>query len=350
MIEKYLKEEVKSLKPYVPHDYDYKYKMDANESPFNIEPEIMQSIVSRLLATDINRYPDTNSMKLRKSISEFIKVDYKNIVVGNGSDEMIHVLLNTFVGQDEVVVSHEPTFSMYGINTKVLGGRYMEIPTDEEFDIEIDKLIAVSNDFGAKVIILCNPNNPTGNLIPKDDILKVLDSTDSIVVVDEAYIEFGGESVVDMLSKYDRLIVLRTFSKAFGAAGIRTGYLLSSDEIVEKIAAVKPPYNLNSVSQIIASELMKNSDVIMENIKIIKAERDWLNAEMLKLSNIKVYKTGANFIMFKVKDAKAVFDRLLEDGIMIRYFSGGVLENHLRVSVGTREENEAFLKVLKEVI
>lgn len=350
MIEKYLKEEVKSLKPYLPHDYDCKYKMDANESPFNIKPEIMQSIVSKLLSTDINRYPDTNSVELRKSISEFIKVDYKNIVVGNGSDEMIHVLLNTFVDKDEVVISHEPTFSMYGINTKVLGGRYIELPTDEEFNLDIDKLISVSNDFGAKIIILCNPNNPTGNLIDKSDIVKVLDETDSIVVVDEAYIEFGGESMVDKLSDYDRLIVLRTFSKAFGAAGIRTGYLLSSDQIVEKISAVKPPYNLNVVSQLIAAELMKNSDSVMENIEVIKAERDRLNGEMQKIQNIKLYKTGANFIMFKVEDAKSVFDKLIQNGIMIRYFSGGVLENHLRVSVGTREENDAFLKVLKEVI
>lgn len=350
MIEKYLKEEVKSLKPYLPHDYDCKYKMDANESPFNIKPEIMQSIVSKLLSTDINRYPDTNSVELRKSISEFIKVDYKNIVVGNGSDEMIHVLLNTFVDKDEVVISHEPTFSMYGINTKVLGGRYIELPTDEEFNLDIDKLISVSNDFGSKIIILCNPNNPTGNLIDKSDIVKVLDRTDSIVVVDEAYIEFGGESMVDKLSDYDRLIVLRTFSKAFGAAGIRTGYLLSSDQIVEKISAVKPPYNLNVVSQLIAAELMKNSDSVMGNIEVIKAERDRLNGEMQKIQNIKLYKTGANFIMFKVEDAKSVFDKLIQNGIMIRYFSGGVLENHLRVSVGTREENDAFLKVLKEVI
>jgi histidinol-phosphate aminotransferase len=350
MIEKYLKEEVRNLKPYVPHDYDYKYKMDANESPFNIKPEIMQSIVSKLLDTDINRYPDTNSIELRKSISEFIEVDYKNIVVGNGSDEMIHVLLNTFVGRDEVVLSHEPTFSMYGINTKVLGGRYLEIPTDEEFDVDIEKLISVSNDLGSKVIILCNPNNPTGNLIAKSDIIKVIENTNSIVVVDEAYIEFGGESMVDKLSDYDRLIVLRTFSKAFGAAGIRTGYLLSSDEIVEKISAVKPPYNLNSVSQLIASELMKNSDTVMENIEAIKVERDRLNEEMKKIDGLKLYKTGANFIMFKVADAKSVFEKLLQNGIMIRYFSGGVLENHLRVSVGTREENDAFLKVLKEVI
>lgn len=350
MIEKYLKQEVLDLVPYIPHDYDYRYKMDANESPFNVDAEIMENIISKLSKTDINRYPDTNSVELRKSISNYIGVDYRNIVMGNGSDEMIHVLLSTFVGKDDVVVSHGPTFSMYNINTTIIGGRYLDVPTDSEFDLDVDRIIETANSSKAKVVFLCNPNNPTGNLIPKADIVKVIENTDSIVVLDEAYIEFGGESLAKEALDYDRLIVLRTFSKAFGAAGIRTGYLISSDEIVERIMAVKPPYNLNSISQLIAKEIMDKRERSFSNIEKIIAERDVLYSEMDKLEGVKLYKTGANFIMFKVEDGKKVFDGLLSEGIMIRYFSGGVLENHLRVSVGTKEENTEFLRVLKEVL
>lgn len=350
MIDRFLKKQVVNLQPYMPHDYDCKYKLDANESPFNLSEKVRQNVLDRISSLDFMIYPDTNSDALREAIAQHNGVDVKKVVVGNGSDEMIHVLLNTFVDKSDFVLSHRPTFSMYGLNTEVLGGNYEEIPTDEDFNIDVDLLIEKANDLKAKVVILCNPNNPTGKLTPKAEILRLVESTDSIIMVDEAYIEFGGESVVGEVEKYDRLIVSKTFSKAFGAAAIRTGYLISTEEIVNKILAVKAPYNLNAVSQIVAEEILKDTDYIKENVEKILSERNRVFEEMSGIEKLKVYETGANFILFKVEDSRKVFEGLLDRGVMVRFFGGGVLENHLRVSIGTAQANDQFLKGLKEVI
>ncbi|KNF10170.1 histidinol-phosphate aminotransferase HisC [Gottschalkia purinilytica] len=350
MINSLIKESVKDIKPYIPHDYEHKYKMDANENPYELSENILKNILNEISTLKINRYPDTNSVELRKEISKYIEVDYKNIVIGNGSDEMISVIIDTFVEKEDIVISHYPTFAMYDLVTKISGANYVGISTDENFDVNIEEIIKQGNDKNAKIIFLCNPNNPTGNIIKKDDIIKVINETRGIVVVDEAYIEFGGESVVKEIYNYERLIVLRTFSKAFGAAGIRTGYLIAGDQIVEKINAVKPPYNINSISQVIAIELMKNRKEVMASVEKIKYEREKLLNEMEEIDGLKAYRSYANSIIFRVKDNKNVFYRLLEKGIMVRYFSGGKLDGCLRVSIGTEDENSTFINALKEVI
>lgn len=350
MIDTLIKASVKDLKPYIPHDYDYKYKLDANESPYNLPGNILENIIKKIKNIDFNRYPDTNSALLRKEISNYIGVGYKNIIVGNGSDEMISVIIDTFVEEGDTVLSHEPTFVMYGLTSKISGANYIDIKTDENFDVNIDELIKSANDKKAKIIFLCTPNNPTGNIIKKEKILQVINETNAIVVVDEAYVEFSGESVINEVLNHDRLIVLRTLSKAFGAAGIRTGYLVAGDKVVDRLNSVKPPYNINSISQLIATEFLKNREEILKRIDIIKSDRDNLISKMKQIESIKVYDSHANFIIFKVNDNKKVFDGLLERGVMVRNFSGGKLENHLRVSVGNTEENEAFINALKEVI
>ncbi len=350
MLERLIKESINDLKPYVPHDYDYKYKLDANESPYNLPGNILEKVIERMRDMDFNRYPDTNSVLLRKEISDYIGVDYANIIIGNGSDEMINVLIDTFVEEGDTVLSHEPTFVMYGLTSKIAGATYIDIETDENFNVDIDELIKSANTKKAKIIFLCSPNNPTGNLMQKEDILRVVNETNSIVVADEAYVEFGGESVIKKVLNYDRLIVLRTLSKAFGVAGIRTGYLVAGNKIIDRLYSVKAPYNINSISQLIATELMKNRKEILNNVEIIKSNRDKLLNQMKQIEGIKAYDSYANFILFRVDDNKKVFDGLLERGIMVRNFSGGRLENHLRVSVGNTEENEAFVNALREVI
>ncbi len=350
MANRYFKKRILDFQPYLPNEFEGFIKMDANESPFNIKDGVKAKIMDRIEKLDFMYYPDCNSDILRASMAEYVGVPMENIVVGNGSDEMIHVLLNTFVEMDDVVLSHNPTFTMYGLNTKVLGGQYMEIEAEEEFAIDIDKLIKKANEDNAKVVILCNPNNPTGKTTPKSDIMRLLDETDSIIVVDEAYIEFGGETVVREVLNSNRLIVLRTLSKAFGAAAIRTGYLISSEEIANKIAAIKAPYNLNCISQIVAEELLKDMKTAEENIKLIKAEKDRVFSAMENIDGVKPYSSDTNFILFKVDNAETVFQELKKRKLLIRLFKGGALENHLRVSVGTEEDNDKFIDSLSEIL
>lgn len=349
MINKFFKKRVVDFQPYLPNEFEGYIKLDANESPYNLNKNIKNRVLERFGDMDFTQYPDSNSDRLRRLISEYIEVPFNNIVVGNGSDEMIHVLLNTFVEMGDVVISHDPTFTMYELNTKVLGGEYVKVPTNEKFDVDVDSLIDEANRLKAKIVFLCNPNNPTGNITKKSEILRLIEETDSIVVVDEAYIDFGGESVIKEVINNDRLIVLRTFSKAFGGAAIRTGYLVSSEEIAMKIIAIKSPYNLNVMSQIVAEELVSQNNYMIDNVKEIIGEKKKLYKELDNIEGVYPYESFANFILFKVDDAVYVFNELKKKGILIRLFKGGVLENHLRVSVGTQEDNIKFINALKSI-
>ena len=350
MIESLVKEEIKSLKPYEPHEYAYKYKLDANESPFPLPLKIKELIKEYLDGSSLNRYPNTDSTQLREKIGSTINIDSKNIMVGNGSDEMIQIIIHTFLEKGELVLSHGPTFAMYKIFSTIGGGSYLEVSTDKLFTIDIEKIILKANELEVKLIFLCTPNNPTGTVISKGDILRVLKETRAIVVVDEAYIEFGGESIIDEIHNFDRLIVLRTFSKAFGAAGIRLGYLVANDVLMNYLKRVKAPYNLSVISELIGMALLSNTELARDRVNQIKAYKEMLLQGMNGIKNIKVYPSQANFILFKVPDGKEVFSGLLKRGVMVRSFQDGPLKNHLRVTVGGFSENQAFIKALKEVI
>lgn len=349
MIENLINENIKALAPYKANDYEYIYKLDANENPLNLPEEIIQNIVYSLNKIEFNRYPDTDSSILRKKLAEYIGVDYKNIIAGNGSDQMINLIMNTFVGKGDIVISHIPTFSIYKIVCEGFGGKFIGVNSESNFSVDINKVIQKANENKAKLVFLCTPNNPTGNIILKGDIIKALENTKSIIVVDEAYIEFGGDSVAKLISKYDNLIVLRTLSKAFGLAGIRTGYLVASEKMVDIVNKVKPPYNLNSVSQLIAIEVLKKSKEILNRIEFIQEERENLYNEMLKLKEIEVFPSYANFILFK-PSGQNVFNKLVDKGVLIREFKSGVIKGYFRVTIASKKENQNFLKVLKEVI
>ncbi|HKL11882.1 MAG TPA: aminotransferase class I/II-fold pyridoxal phosphate-dependent enzyme, partial [Clostridia bacterium] len=208
MIEKMVKETIKGMKAYQVDNSRYDIKIDANESNSNIFNEIMPEIWKNVMEEDINRYPDSEASDLREAISSFIGVKPEKILCGNGSDELIKIIIDAFVNPGEAVISHSPTFGMYGISTRVSGGAYLEIETDEAFDIDVDELIAKANEESAKLVFLCNPNNPTGNILEKEQIRRILRQTKSILVLDEAYIEFAGESMVDEVDDWENLIVM----------------------------------------------------------------------------------------------------------------------------------------------
>ena len=350
MTENLVKETIRDLKPYVPNDYEYKYKMDANESPFNVSDEMLQKIVEKIKGLEYNIYPDSDSVALRKKIAPYVGLSYENIMVGSGSDELIQVIFNTFVDKDDVVFSHSPTFVMYSINSTIAQAKYLEYQTDEDFNLDMDSFIRQAKGSGAKLVFLCNPNNPTGNKIQRSDLIKAIEGLEAIVVVDEAYIEFGGESVIDLVGRHENLIVLRTFSKAFGFAGIRAGYLAASGIVMENLEKVKPPYNLNIASQAIAEIAVENMCIMNQNVARITNERNRIYEVLKGIEGIKVYQSHTNFIVIRVENSQDVFEKLLKKGIMVRSFSGGRMENRIRITVGNKEQNDALIAALEEIL
>lgn len=338
-----VKESIRSLKGYEAKNIQCKIKLDANEGK-NILLEDGFVIDKDF---SFNLYPDNDASALRKEISRYTGLKPDNILPGNGSSEMIELIIKTYVDKNEIILSFTPTFSMYSIFSRVYSARFVSIGCNEDFSVDIKALTAKAHEIDPKVIFLCNPNNPTGYLADKNDILYLLDNTDSIVVIDEAYIEFGGNSMVNEISNYKNLIVLRTLSKAFGLASLRLGYMVSNDKIIKLISNVKAPYNLNAVTQYIGVKALKNTDRVTAYIDEVKQQREYLYNELIK-EGIRAYRSSCNFVFFYLK-ADNLLEKLLAYGILIRGFSG-TLNDYYRVSVGYEWENRKFIESLKEIM
>ena len=243
------KQSVKELQPYVVNPIVCSVKLDANEGNKDLFKDLLKDIKEDFY---LNVYPDDNYTELKKAIVDYIGCKEENISVGNGSSELLDLCVKTFVDTDELILSLDPTFSMYSIYAKIVNSKYMGAGEGNDFTIDVDNVIKAIKENNPKLTIICNPNNPTGTVIKKEDVLRIVKSTDNIVIADEAYMEFSDESVVDEIENYDNLIVVKTMSKAFSMAGIRTGYLIANKELVQTIEKVRPPYNLNSISAFLA--------------------------------------------------------------------------------------------------
>ncbi|WP_333655514.1 histidinol-phosphate transaminase [Dissulfurispira sp.] len=332
---------IRSLKPYEAKEIPCKVKLDANESPYCIDTAPDKKILQRL-----NRYPDPEAKELKKTSSKNLKIKPDNILMGNGSDELIYYLITTFGGP---VLYPVPTFSMYGIISQALGEKNIGIPLNKDFDLDIDKMLAAIKKYNPKLIFLSSPNNPTGNCFSAESILKIIEASKGIVVVDEAYQPFSSEKgFLPLLKDYKNLAILRTLSKT-GFASLRVGFLIADEGLINEVNKVRLPFNLNSVSQSMALEAFKNKDVIESQIKNITSERERLFEELSKINNVSPYPSEANFILFKTKNANAVYQRLIKQGVLVRNI-GSVIKDSLRVTIGTPEENELFLKALKKSV
>ena len=293
----------------------------------------------------MNRYPDSEAKALKKIISKNLRLNPENILFGNGSDELIYYLITVFGGP---VLYPVPTFSMYGIISQALGEKRIEVPLDDEFDLDTDRILPLIKKEKPGIIFLSSPNNPTGNCFSADRILKIVEST-SLVVIDEAYQPFSSEKgFLPMLNDYKNLVILRTLSK-IGFAGLRVGFMIADREIINEVNKVRLPFNINSLSQAAAAALLQNTHTIKLHMGLITSERERLLNELWKLRGIKPYPSEANFILFKVKNSDKIYCRLLKKGVLVRNMRGTVNEC-LRVTVGTKKENNIFIKALKEVM
>ncbi len=338
------KQSVKELQPYVVNPTVCSVKLDANEGNKDLFKDLVKELGNDFY---LNVYPDDNYTDLKKAISDYIGCNIENISIGNGSSELLDLCVKTFVDTDELILSLDPTFSMYSIYAKIVNSRYMGTGEGNDFDIDVDEVIESIKENNPKLTIICNPNNPTGTVIKRDKVLEIVKSTDEIVIVDEAYMEFGEESVVDEIENYKNLIVVKTLSKAFSMAGIRTGYLLANEELVKTVEKVRPPYNLNSVSAFLATKALEQKDKMLAYVKEVKKKREKVYNALLDM-NIKAFPSGANFVFF-YSDIKDLEDKLVQEDILIRKF-GGKLDNHYRVTIGTEEENNAFIEAIKKLV
>ncbi len=336
-----LRKEIIELQGYRPEVEKSGIKLDANESPYSFPVKLNDEDI------ELNRYPDPEAKALKKALSRFLKVKPDNILQGNGSDELIYYLVSVSGGP---VLYPVPTFSMYSIISRVLGQKTLEIPLDRNFDIPLDTFLRCIKKERPRIIFLSSPNNPTGNCFSEERILRIIKESNCLVVVDEAYQPYAenGEGFIPYTKKYKNLLVMRTFSK-IGLAGIRFGFLIGHSFILDQINKARLPYNVNSITQRIALEALKDRSFFKDTIKRILSERKRLFDEMSKIDGVKAFPSRANFILFKVRDGSAVYKGLLKKGIIIKNLTF-VIPDCLRVTVGRPEENNAFLRALKEVI
>jgi histidinol-phosphate aminotransferase len=337
------RENIKNLRPYSTARDEYKGQaqvfLDANENSYGSP-----------LDHNYSRYPDPLQLDLKEAIGKIKGLPIENTFLGNGSDEAIDLLFRSFCEPriDNVIIL-PPTYGMYEVSANINNVEVRKVNLLPDYQLDLDR-IAEAIDSRTKLIFICSPNNPTGNSIIRTDIETVLANFEGLVVIDEAYINFSKQrSFIPELTEYSNLVILQTFSKAWGLAALRLGMAFAARPVIDILNKVKPPYNINQATQDLALKALENVEQVNEWIKITVAERDRLSEELLNLDLVKtVYPSDANFILAEVSDASAIYNFLVEQGIIVRDRSKVALcEGCLRITIGTSSENETLLNALK---
>ncbi|MFC1943345.1 histidinol-phosphate transaminase [Chloroflexota bacterium] len=321
-------------------------KLDANENPYGCSPRVSQALAAY---PDFNIYPDDGQIGLKKLLEGYTGVNAKHIMAGSGSNQLIDLVLRLFIREGDEVINCVPTFGIYRFSTELCGGTLVEVPRDENFAVNVSAVKAAISK-KTKIIFLVNPNSPTGTIIPRRDILEILDNGVP-VLVDEAYYEFSGQTVAPLVDQYENLMVLRTFSKWAGLAGLRVGYGFFPPKIAEYLLRTKIPYNVNVAALVAIQESLKDINYLMSNIQSVLVERERLFTELERLEWLKLFPSQANFILCLVLkgEAKELRQQLQNKGILVRYFDEPLLQNFIRISVGKPEHTDALIKALREI-
>lgn len=346
--EQYVRPAVRQLVPYETKYMPECIKLDANENPFPWPGEMQKALLSEKLA--FNRYPDGMGQDIRTCLARYTKIPSEGILIGNGSDELIQMILLTFGGTGKSLIIHPPTFGMYQIYATLTETSVVQVPLLNGLDLDTGRMLSAAQAPEAQIVIVCNPNNPTGSLFPRNEILRLVRESAKIVVVDEAYAEFSEETLIPEIENYPNLVIMRTFSKAFGMAGLRLGYLLGQPKTISLINRVRPPFNVNSFSQRAGILALEYLNEYQEQIQQIKAETQKLQAALNLIPNLTVFPTRANFILFKPEDPDRWASELLKRGFLVRNMGMlPVLGKCLRISAGLPEENDRFIRAVEEI-
>jgi len=346
-----VKEKVQSLKAYHVENVDCEIKLHANENSFPLPPEILKQFEEVFKSTELNRYPDPDCGSLKQTLAKRLDVQSENLAIGNGSDELIQILLQVFCDPGETVGFPDPTFAMYSIIAQGMGLKSQTHPLDDQWDFKAEPFLETMKASQARIVFLSYPNNPTGNCFSAPEVQKVIENFSGIVVLDEAYHDFAGKSFLSELPKHNNLIILRSLSK-IGLAALRVGYAVADPVIINQIDKVRLPYNSNALSQKLTERLLNHFAPVQKQLDALIKERDGMIRELSKFKSLSVFPSDANFVLFRVEqDANALFKQLMESGILVRNLSGHPrLKNCLRVTIGTPDENKAFLEKMTHII
>lgn len=320
-------------------------KLNQGENFFGTSPKVKAVLGNYNF---YNYYPDPEYKKLRQAIGKNINIPFEKIMVGSGSDELIDLLFRLTLNPGDEVINFPPSFGMYDVSIKLNSGVIINIPRGKDYRIDTAKALnAVSKK--TKVIVVCSPNNPTGNQAPRQDIVKFL-KTGKLVMLDEAYAEYASENSLDLIKKYPNLIVLRTFSKWAGIAGLRLGYVAMNEYLITQLMKIKPPFNVNLAAEAASLEILKDTRFAKKNIKRLKRERGRLYKNLTAIPYLKVYPSETNFIFANanVRNFQDLQNYLSSNYIFLRYFSSDLAKNSIRITVSQRETNDLLIGTLKE--
>ncbi len=347
-----LRREILDLHAYhVPDSAGY-IKLDAMENPYSVPPALRGEIAEAVAAAAINRYPDPAAASLKEKIRGLLCLpDGMEVLLGNGSDELIQLLAMALNKPGAALLAVEPSFVMYRMIATFTGMRYVGVPLAEDFSLDLPATLAAIRREQPALIFLAYPNNPTGNLFSADAVIQIIEAAQGLVVVDEAYYAFAADSFIPHLARYPNLLVMRTFSK-LGMAGLRLGFLAGSAVWLEQLEKLRLPYNVGVLPQLVAGKLLEHHEALLQQAEQIKRDRATLYRQLGEIAAVRVYPSEANFLLFRVANATEVFDGLKRRGVLIKNLHGGhpMLSDCLRVTVGTGEENERFMVALQDTL
>lgn len=336
--------------------YDPKYlpadvMISANENPRPVPPEVQEKIADAIAQVNLNRYPDPLANDLRELIGKAWGYPKECVLLGNGGDELLFNLALAWGGASRTLLTTPPTFSVYEANAQLTETNVVAIPRREDFSLDEEAILERISAGDIDYAIITNPNNPTGNSVDTTFLKQLLEASDALIMIDEAYGEFGGESMIPYLDEYPNLVVLKTFSKAYSLAGVRLGYIMANPAIIQEFIKVRQPYSVDAVSQAIGTTVYQNRALLQPGIDNIIAERARLIEELGKLPCAEVFPSDANFILVRIPNAGQIWDKLYQRGILVRDFSKAPgLEDCLRITVGTEQENERLIETLRDIL
>ena len=339
--------EILALKAYPVASSEGMVKLDAMENPYPLPEHLRRELAAVLAQVDVNRYPTPSPQKLRDAIARRMNVPAgMEVLLGNGSDELIAMLITALARPGAALMFPSPTFVMYSMGATFSGMRAVPVPLREDFSLDADAFIARMQAEKPALVFIAYPNNPTGVLYPERDVERIVKACGGLVVIDEAYHVFAGKTFIERISEFPNLIVIRTVSK-LGLAGIRLGYLVGRPEWVAQLDKVRPPYNVSVLTQAAALFMLERLDLLEEQAARIRNDRTSLGEKLKALNGVTVYPSEANFFLIRVPDADRTYAALKQQNVLVRNLNPGI-RNCLRVTVGTPEENRILLSALKE--
>ena len=344
-----VREEVLALAAYHVGEAAGMVKLDAMENPYTLPQELRREIAELVAGAAINRYPNPQAPELKARLRQTMAIpEAFDILLGNGSDELIHIMVQALARPGAVVLAPEPTFVMYRVYALVNRMRYVGVPLAPDFTLDCARFLAAIEEHQPALTFIAYPNNPSGNLFPEADVLRILHAAPGVVVLDEAYHAFAQKSFMQRLAQHPNLIVMRTLSKS-GMAGLRLGYAAGSPAWMREFDKVRPPYNVNVLTQLVAERLLAHAGVLAEQAAAIRGERGRLEAELARMGGVTAFQSDANFLLLRVPDAGKVFAGMKERGVLVKLLHGShpLLAQCLRITVGTAEENTQCLAALR---